>query len=101
MHARALCHGEPHLQSRLPPPTFTDDEPRDFDVVCRIETPIQAAPDLVDKFVLSRTVLAFDDDGVGAFQRIPDKDVDNLPHRTTPLDKRHCTPIVYALTNRA
>ena len=64
--------------------SFTDDELRDFDVICRIKTPIQAAPDLVNKFVFSWTALAFDDDGIGTFQGVSDKDVDNLPHQHIP-----------------
>ena len=85
----ALRHGEPQLQSRLAPSSFTDDEPRDLDVICRIKAPIHAVSELVDKFVFIRTILAINDDGIGAFQSIPDKDVDNFPHRTTPLNKNH------------
>jgi hypothetical protein len=89
------------LQSRLAPSGFTDDEPRGPDVIRRIKAPIQAVSDLVDEFVLTRTIPAFDDDGIGAFQGIPDKDVDDFPHRTTPLDKNHGTAVAQALTMRA
>jgi hypothetical protein len=75
-----LRHDEPQVQTRSPPSTFTDDELRDFDVICRIKTPIHAVPDLVNKFDFSWTALAFDDDGIGTFQGVSDKDVDNLPH---------------------
>ena len=60
--------------------SFTDDKLRDFDIICRIKTPIQAVPDLVNKFVFSWTALAFNDDGVGTFEGVSDKNVDNLPH---------------------
>ena len=84
MNGHAPRHDEPQVRTRLPPSSFADDEPRDLDVICRIKTPIQAVPDLVNKFVFSWTALAFNDDGVGTFEGVSDKNVDNLPHRHTP-----------------
>ena len=72
--------GQAPSSDRLPPSSFADDEPRDLDVICRIKTPIQAVPDLVNKFAFSWTALAFNDDGVGTFEGVSDKNVDNLPH---------------------
>ena len=74
------------MRTRSSPSSFTNDELRDFDVIRRIITPIHAIPDLVNKFVFSRTAMAFDDDGIGTFQGVSNKDVDNLPHQhTSPI----------------
>ena len=78
-HATGFA-AKPLVRTRLPPSSFADDEPRDLDVICRIKTPIQVVPDLVNKFVFSWTALAFNDDGVGTFEGVSDKNVDNLPH---------------------
>jgi hypothetical protein len=71
--------------------SFTDDKLRDFDIICRIKTPIHAVPDLVNKFVFGWTALAFNYHGIGTFQGISDKDVDNLPHQQYSTHKRHRT----------
>ena len=75
----------------LTPTSFTDDKLRDFDIICRIKTAIHAVPDLVDKFVFSWTALAFNYHGIGTFQGISDKDVDNLHHQQYSTHKRHRT----------
>jgi hypothetical protein len=81
----------PLVQTRLPPSSFTDDKLRDLDVICRIITPIHAVPDLVNKFVFSWTALAFNNDGIGSFQGVSYKDVDNFPHQHTPPISGHRT----------
>jgi len=75
----------------LTPTSFTDDKLRDFDIICRIKTPIHAVPDLVNKFVFSWTALAFNYHGIGTFQGISDKDVDNSHHQQYSTHKRHRT----------
>jgi hypothetical protein len=62
-HATGFA-AKPLVRTRLPPSSFADDELRDLNVICRIKTPIQAVPDLVNKFVFSCTALALNDDGV-------------------------------------
>jgi len=84
-------HDKPQMQSCLPPSLFTDDKLRDFDVICRIKPPIHAVPDLVNKFAFSWTALALNYHGIGTFQRISDKDVDNLRHQQYSTHKRYRT----------
>jgi hypothetical protein len=92
---------KPQVQTRLPPSSFTDDELRDLDVICRIKTPVHGVPDLVNKFVFSWTALAFNDDGIGTFQGVSDKDVDNLPHQHTPPKSGTAQPEGCAGPNRS
>ena len=87
---RAAARRAPSLHL-LTPASVTDDKRRDFDIICRIKAPIHAVPDLVNKFVFSWTALAFNYHGIGTFQGISDKDVDNLHHQQYSTHERHRT----------
>jgi hypothetical protein len=50
------------------------------------KTAIHTVPDLADEFAFSWTALAFNDNRIGTFQGVSNKDVDNLPHQhTSPI----------------
>jgi hypothetical protein len=54
---RAAPRRDPSLDP-LTAASFTDDKPRNFDIICRVKTPIHAVPDLVNKFIFSWPALA-------------------------------------------
>ena len=50
------------------------------------KTVIHTVPDLANEFAFSWTALAFNDNRIGTFQGVSNKDVDNLPHQhTSPI----------------